>query len=75
MPCVISPLASGVRGEYASSDGRTTIVIETKDMTVDQVEQIMSRALEMICDARSIAKPRLTSERSRVNLATALDAG
>lgn len=75
MPCVISPLATGVRGEYASSKGRTSIIIEVEDLTADQVEQIMARALEMICDARGVAKPRLVADRTRLALAAALDAG
>lgn len=75
MPSIVSSVSSGTRAEYISPGKETRIVIETTQLTADQVEQIMRAALEMICDARAVAKPRLTVERTRLALATALDGG
>jgi len=72
MPSIITPYEGKPRGEYIAPNRRTTIIIEVEGLTADQVEQIMRAALEMICDARGVAKPRLTADRTRTALAAAL---
>lgn len=77
MPSTLTPFPNKPRSEYLSppSTPKTTIIIEAEGLTADQVEAIMRAALEMICDARGVAKPRLTADRTRTALAAALDAG
>ena len=77
MPSIITPYEGKPRGEYPSPPDtpETCIIVEVEGLTADQVEQIMRAALEMICDARGVAKPRLTADRTRTALAAALDAG
>ncbi len=75
MPSIITPYEDKPRGEYIAPNRGTTIIVEAEGLSVDQVEQIMRAALEMICDARGVAKPRLTADRTRTALAAALDAG
>lgn len=63
------------RDEYIAPPGapRALVIVEAEGLTADQVEAIMRTALELICDARAVAKPRLTADRTRTALAAALD--
>lgn len=73
MPTVLQSREGCPRAEYVSPSKTTSVTIEAEGLTPEQVDAVMRSTLEAICDIRGAAKPRLTSDRTRLTMAAALD--